>query len=110
MRAFIDGWRDMNAKYAGEALFSFMFESFPQQGVQARPQDSTAFPWRMESNHFLYVSVCLLFPPLPPLPFTLVNPDISLPVPTSENGNARLTVCLSFAQQYDGGGRQKSPQ
>ncbi|KAH6891501.1 hypothetical protein B0T10DRAFT_528634 [Thelonectria olida] len=53
MRAFVDGWRDMNAKYAGEALFSFMFESFPQQGVRERARDSTAFPWRMESNHFL---------------------------------------------------------
>ncbi|KAI3320508.1 FAD binding domain-containing protein [Xylariaceae sp. AK1471] len=53
MRKFIDGWREMNEKYDGEAMFSFMFESFPQQAVRAKDMDSTAYPWRHGSDHFL---------------------------------------------------------
>jgi hypothetical protein len=53
MRAYFDGWRDMNEKYAGEAMFSIMFETFPQQGVRAREDDTTAYPWRHGSDHFL---------------------------------------------------------
>lgn len=53
MRSYFDGWRDMNQKYNGEAMFSVMFESFPQQGVRELPDNKTAFPWRHGSQHFL---------------------------------------------------------
>lgn len=53
MRSFVDEWRDMNAKHKGEAMFSFMFESFAQQSVRERPEDTTAYPWRHGSDHFL---------------------------------------------------------
>ena len=54
MRAFFDGWRDMNLKYSGEASFSVMFETFPQQRVREIPDETTAYPWRKGSDHFLY--------------------------------------------------------
>ncbi|KAI1279856.1 FAD binding domain-containing protein [Xylaria sp. FL0933] len=55
MRAYFDGWRDMNEKYGGEAIFSVMFESFPQQRVREIPDDATAFPWRNGAHHFLMI-------------------------------------------------------
>ena len=60
MRAYFDEWRDMNAKYGGEAMFSVMFESFPQQRVREIPDNATAYPWRHGSQHFLWVDVSAL--------------------------------------------------
>jgi hypothetical protein len=53
MRSYFDQWRDMNDKYQGKAMFSVMFESFPQQRVREKDEDSTAYPWRYGSDHFL---------------------------------------------------------
>jgi hypothetical protein len=53
MRAYFDEWRDMNQKYEGDAMFSVMFESFPQQRVREIANDATAYPWRHGSDHFL---------------------------------------------------------
>lgn len=53
MRAYFDGWRDMNEKYDGKAVFSLMFESFPQQRIREIADDATAYPWRHGSQHFL---------------------------------------------------------
>jgi hypothetical protein len=53
MRAYFDGWRDMNKKYGAEAIFSVMFESFAQQRVREVADDATAFPWRHGAQHFL---------------------------------------------------------
>ncbi|KAI4198759.1 MAG: hypothetical protein LQ350_005082 [Teloschistes chrysophthalmus] len=53
MRSFFDGWKQMNEKYDGHAIFSVMFESFPQQGVRAKKDDATAYSWRQRSDHFL---------------------------------------------------------
>lgn len=53
MRKFFDEWRRMNEEYEGEAMFSVMYESFPQQRVRELPEDSTAYPWRYGSDHFL---------------------------------------------------------
>ncbi|TVY94337.1 FAD-linked oxidoreductase [Lachnellula willkommii] len=55
MRAFFDGWREMNHKYNGEASFSVMFETFPQQRVREIPDETTAYPWRKGSDHFLMI-------------------------------------------------------
>ncbi|KAF4624419.1 hypothetical protein G7Y89_g13752 [Cudoniella acicularis] len=55
MRSYFDGWRDMNQKYEGEAMFSIMFESFPQQRVRERADNATAYPWRHGSDHFLMI-------------------------------------------------------
>ncbi|KAL9612459.1 MAG: hypothetical protein Q9167_002931 [Letrouitia subvulpina] len=55
MRAFFDSWAEMNAKYAGEAMFSVMFESFPQQRVREIDDNATAYPWRQGSDHFLMI-------------------------------------------------------
>ncbi|RYP14179.1 hypothetical protein DL765_006540 [Monosporascus sp. GIB2] len=55
MRSYFDGWRDMNEKYNGKAMFSVMFESFPQQRVREIPDDATAYPWRHGSQHFLMI-------------------------------------------------------
>ncbi|KAL8767029.1 MAG: hypothetical protein Q9194_006104 [Teloschistes cf. exilis] len=53
MRSFFDGWKQMNEVYEGHAMFSVMFESFPRQGVRAKKDDATAYPWRQGSDHFL---------------------------------------------------------
>jgi hypothetical protein len=53
MRSFFDAWTGMNDKYDGHAMFSVMFESFPQQRIREIPDDSTAYPWRHGSEHFL---------------------------------------------------------
>ena len=53
MRTFFDGWREMNERWDGTAMVSVMFETFAQQGVRAREANSTAYPWRQESDHFL---------------------------------------------------------
>lgn len=53
MRSYFDGWRDMNQKYNGEAIFSLMFESFSQQRVREIADNATAYPWRHGSDHFL---------------------------------------------------------
>ena len=53
MRDFFDSWREMNEKWDGQAMFSVMFESFPQQGVRERNDDATAYPWRHGADHFL---------------------------------------------------------
>ncbi|KAL8783268.1 MAG: hypothetical protein Q9213_004744 [Squamulea squamosa] len=53
MRSFFDGWKEMNEKYDGQAMFSVMFETFPQQGVRAKRNNATAYPWREGSDHFL---------------------------------------------------------
>ena len=53
MRYFFDDWKEMNEKYDGNAMFSVMFETFPQQGVRAKKHDATAYPWRDGSDHFL---------------------------------------------------------
>ncbi|KAI1302456.1 FAD binding domain-containing protein [Xylaria venustula] len=55
MRAYFDGWRDMNEKYGSDAMFSVMFESFSQQRVREIPDDATAFPWRNGAQHFLMI-------------------------------------------------------
>ena len=55
MRTFFDGWKEMNERYDGQAMFSVMFESFPQQKVRAISNDATAYPWRQGADHFLYV-------------------------------------------------------
>ncbi|KAI1419984.1 Glucooligosaccharide oxidase [Xylaria sp. FL1777] len=55
MRAYFNGWRDMNEKYGSEATFSVMFESFPQQRVREIPDNATAFPWRHGAQHFLMI-------------------------------------------------------
>ncbi|KUJ20849.1 FAD/FMN-dependent oxygenase/oxidase [Mollisia scopiformis] len=57
MRKFFDGWQEMNEKYDGQAMFSVMFETFPQQGVRAKSSDATAYPWRDGSDHFLMMEV-----------------------------------------------------
>ncbi|KAF7911818.1 hypothetical protein EAE99_011000 [Botrytis elliptica] len=57
MRSFLDGWNDMNAKYDGQAMVSFMFESFAQQGVRKYNSDRTAFPWRHGADHFLMMEI-----------------------------------------------------
>lgn len=62
MRSFFDEWRDMNAKYNGEAVFSLMFESFPQQRVREIAEDTTAYPWRQGSQHFLMIEVAYKSP------------------------------------------------
>lgn len=54
MRDLFDTWNEMGQKYNGTVHFEIMFESFPQQGVRARPDESTAYPWRWGSDHFLY--------------------------------------------------------
>ncbi|MCJ1351084.1 MAG: hypothetical protein MMC33_001066 [Icmadophila ericetorum] len=53
MRTFFDGWKEMNERYDGQAMFSVMFESFPQQKVRAISNDATAYPWRQGADHFL---------------------------------------------------------
>ncbi|KAJ5087784.1 FAD binding domain-containing protein, partial [Penicillium angulare] len=55
MRSYFDAWQDMNERYKGEAMFSVMFESFPQQRVRELPDDATAYPWRHGSQHFLMI-------------------------------------------------------
>ncbi|KAI8625477.1 Glucooligosaccharide oxidase [Xylariaceae sp. FL1651] len=62
MRSYFDGWRDMNAKYDGDAMFSVMFESFPQQRVREIPDDQTAYPWRHGSQHFLMIEAAYKTP------------------------------------------------
>ncbi|CAO2655099.1 Nn.00g101630.m01.CDS01 [Neocucurbitaria sp. VM-36] len=57
MRSFFDSWVEMNEKYDGQAMFSLMFESFPQQGVRRKDRNSTAYPWRFGSDHFLMIEV-----------------------------------------------------
>ncbi|KAI4233012.1 MAG: hypothetical protein L6R40_007218 [Gallowayella cf. fulva] len=53
MRSFFDGWKEMNERYDGQAMFSVMFETFPQQAVRAKGNNATAYPWREGSDHFL---------------------------------------------------------
>ncbi|KAL9080506.1 MAG: hypothetical protein Q9157_000740 [Trypethelium eluteriae] len=55
MRSYFDGWRDLNQRYEGKAMFSVMFESFPQQGVREKMDNATAYPWRHGSDHFLMI-------------------------------------------------------
>ncbi|KAF2181509.1 FAD-binding domain-containing protein [Zopfia rhizophila CBS 207.26] len=55
MRSYFNAWRAQNQKYEGEAMFSFMFESFPQQRVREKSDDATAYPWRHGSDHFLMI-------------------------------------------------------
>lgn len=43
----------MNERYDGQAMFSVMFETFPQQAVRAKGNNATAYPWREGSDHFL---------------------------------------------------------
>ncbi|KAL8669474.1 MAG: hypothetical protein Q9168_005936 [Polycauliona sp. 1 TL-2023] len=57
MRTFFDDWKRMNAEYDGHAQVTAMFESFPQQGVRAKNNDATAYPWREGSDHFLLLEV-----------------------------------------------------
>ncbi|KAL4941794.1 hypothetical protein BDV06DRAFT_222784 [Aspergillus oleicola] len=51
--AFVRSWASMIEKYGSQSLFTFMFESFAQQTVRERSHDSTAYPWRHASDHFL---------------------------------------------------------
>ncbi|KAI1175677.1 Glucooligosaccharide oxidase [Nemania sp. FL0916] len=62
MHEYLNQWRFMNQKYDGEAMFSFMFESFPQQGVRERADDATAYPWRHGSDHFLMIEAAYKSP------------------------------------------------
>ncbi len=83
MRTFFDSWREMNERYDGEALFSVMFESFPQQAVQAKDEDATAYPWRHGSHHFLQV------------PTQLPHSTFDSETPAKPKANAPLTLRMA---------------
>ncbi|KAI9838886.1 MAG: hypothetical protein M1819_004094 [Sarea resinae] len=48
-------WEKMSLKHAGKAKFLLMFQTFASQAVRAVDPDSSAFPWRKSSNHFMIV-------------------------------------------------------
>ncbi|KAL9085919.1 MAG: hypothetical protein Q9165_007402 [Trypethelium subeluteriae] len=62
MRSYFDGWRELNQRYGGNAMFSVMFESFPQQGVREKMENATAYPWRHGSDHFLMIEAAYKSP------------------------------------------------
>ncbi|KAI7778552.1 hypothetical protein LA080_001973 [Diaporthe eres] len=55
-RAFFESLKTMNEKWAGKGLFGAMFECLPHHRTREFPDDSTAFPWRWGSNHFLMMT------------------------------------------------------
>lgn len=54
-KRFFHSLQEMNEKWAGRGLFGAMFECLPHHRTRELPGDSTAFPWRWGTNHFLYV-------------------------------------------------------
>lgn len=52
-RAFFHSVKEMNIEWAGKGFFGAMFECLPHQKVRELPDDTTAFPWRWGSNHFM---------------------------------------------------------
>lgn len=52
-KAFFHSLKEMNEKWAGKGLFGAMFECLPHHRTREMSSDSTAFPWRWGSNHFL---------------------------------------------------------
>lgn len=52
-KAFFESLKAMNEKWAGKGLFGAMFECLPHHRTREFPNDSTAFPWRWGTNHFL---------------------------------------------------------
>ncbi|KAF5636494.1 fad binding domain protein [Fusarium sp. NRRL 52700] len=52
-RAFFQSVKDMNEEWAGKGFFGAMFECLPHQKVRELPDETTAFPWRWGSNHFI---------------------------------------------------------
>tara|TARA_R110002060_G_scaffold78102_2_gene90639 strand:+ start:375 stop:701 length:327 start_codon:yes stop_codon:yes gene_type:complete len=52
-KRFLHGLKDMNERWAGKGLFGAMFECLPHHRVREIAGESTAFPWRRGSNHFL---------------------------------------------------------
>lgn len=52
-RAFFESLQSMNEQWAGKGLFGAMFECLPHHKTREFSDDSTAFPWRWGSNHFL---------------------------------------------------------
>ncbi|KAG4431573.1 FAD-linked oxidoreductase alt4 [Cadophora sp. M221] len=55
-KAFLYSLKDMNEQWAGKGLFGAMFECLPHHRVREIADDSTAFPWRRGSNHFLMMT------------------------------------------------------
>ncbi|KAL1863002.1 FAD-linked oxidoreductase alt4 [Diaporthe australafricana] len=55
-KAFFESLKTMNEKWAGKGLFGAMFECLPHHKTRAIPDDSTAFPWRWGTNHFLMMT------------------------------------------------------
>ncbi|KAF4432117.1 FAD binding domain-containing protein [Fusarium austroafricanum] len=52
-RAFFQSVKEMNEEWAGKGFFGAMFECLPHQKVRELPDETTAFPWRWGSNHFI---------------------------------------------------------
>lgn len=52
-KAFFHSLKEMNERWAGKGLFGAMFECLPHHRTRELPNDSTAFPWRFGTNHFL---------------------------------------------------------
>ncbi|KAK8257159.1 FAD binding domain-containing protein [Phyllosticta capitalensis] len=55
-RAFFESVKEMNEKWAGKGWFGAMFECLAQHRTREFPDDSSAFPWRWGSNHFLMMT------------------------------------------------------
>ncbi|KZF24489.1 FAD-binding domain-containing protein [Xylona heveae TC161] len=55
MASLWNDWEKMSIKYNGTAKFLLMFQTFAQQAVKSVDPDSSAFPWRKGSEHFLLI-------------------------------------------------------
>ncbi|KAF5555327.1 fad binding domain-containing protein [Fusarium napiforme] len=52
-RDFFQSVKEMNEEWAGKGFFGAMFECLPHQKVRELADETTAFPWRWGSNHFI---------------------------------------------------------
>lgn len=52
-KAFFTSLKEMNETWAGKGVFGAMFESLPHHRSRELDAESTAFPWRFDTNHFL---------------------------------------------------------
>ena len=53
MVSLFEDWERTSYEYEGEASLLLMFQTFGQTKVQSMPEDSSVFPWREGSKHFL---------------------------------------------------------
>ncbi|KAH0610191.1 uncharacterized protein H6S33_011718 [Morchella sextelata] len=52
IQRLFDNWEKFVELYGANVTMNFIFETFPQQGVEAVDVDSTAYRWRGQSKHF----------------------------------------------------------